>query len=295
MKYIFIFNGLPDRAWVIDEVSRQIDAAGLDCIKYVTTDAGDATRYVNLTCDLNPKEEICFVACGGAGLTNEVMTGIVQRENKHMAILFYAGTNDFVKVYPDRNFQSLDDLLNGERTKIDVIKVNDNYSMNVVNFGMDATITALGQENIAMNIPNPYANAVKHGVIFSRIHKIKIYADGKKVNRRLVMNVQVANGNYTGGEYKCAPYASVDDGWLDLSYFIPIPVTVLALIMPHFRDGTYLEDKFCKHFCHYRRAKHIEIRSDDLILIALDGENLAAESVDIDVVPKALNLILPRK
>jgi len=31
-------------------------------------------------------------------------------------------------------------------TKIDVIKVNDNYSMNVVNFGMDATVTATGQE-----------------------------------------------------------------------------------------------------------------------------------------------------
>lgn len=295
MEYIFIYNGLPDRAWVIDEVGGQIQKLGAEYPSYITTDAGDATRYVNMYCDMNPKQEICFVACGGAGLTNEVVNGIVGRENKYLGILSYGGTNDFTKVYPDCNFQSVKDLLEGTPIKVDVLKANDNYAINTINIGLDAMVTAYGQEYIAAGIDHAYPKAISDAVLQHRRNYVKIVADGETIIKRCFMDAQFGNGNYCGGEYLCSPNAKPDDGLIELSVEKTTGLLGLIKIMKEFKVGKHLTDPFCKKFVIYRRVRHIELRSKDIFYLAMDGEVLADVSVDIDILDKAVNFILPKK
>lgn len=294
MKYFFIFNGLPDRKWAMDEVCAQIKALGLDCVKYVTTAPGDATRFVNLHCDLNPKEEDCFVAVGGAGTTNEVTSAIVGRENKYLAILSYGGTNDFTKMYPDYDFTDVRKLLQGTMVKVDAIRVNDNYALNSVGIGLDAMVTLLSRDYLSRNESNPYSRAVTKAVLKYRFHRIRISADGVQLNRGWITSGQLGNGKYFGGEFLGTPNAVVDDGLIELSFFKPMGLLTLAYVMPRFKKGIHLDNPFCKRYLTYVRAKHVELRSKDLITMTIDGEIIAAESVDADIMPGAVNLILPK-
>lgn len=295
MRYIFIFNGREDKAFVIDEVNRQIEEAGIKADRYVTAETGDATRYVNIFCDLNPKEEVCFVACGGAGLTQEVVSGIVGRENKYLAILAYACTHDFIKVFPDHNFQSVKALVNGNVKEVDIIKVNDTYTLNCASLGMDALVCALAQIYSSNGEKDSYNKGIKSAFLSHRLHKCDFTVDGKKLKIHKFQNGQVSNGLYTGGEFLCAPNAKVDDGLMDVCIFKLMPASVFLNILRYFRKGEHLTNKFCKAFLVSFRAKHIEIRSKDLIYVGLDGEYFAASYIDIDLLPKAVKLILPKK
>jgi len=294
MHYIFILNGLPDRKWVIDEVKKQLNDLGLSYPTYVTTDAGDATRYVNVYCNLNPKDEVCFVACGGSGLANEIVNGIVNRPNKYLAILAMGCTNDFLKMYPELEWSSIDAILKGTPKKIDVMKVNDNYAINTVNIGIDAMSTAFGQEYIAAGMSDPYARGIKDSVFLYRRNNIRVTADGQKIEWKHIMNAQFGNGQYCGGMFRCTPYAVPDDGWIEMVYFKPLSLLYLYKAMKYFKTGKHLESSFCKPLVRYRRVKHVELRSKDLFYISLDGEVIAGLSFDIDILEKALNLIYPK-
>lgn len=295
MRYIFICNGREDKSHALDELDRQLAETGLVAEKYITTDIGDATRYVNIFCDLNPKEEVCFVACGGAGLTNEVMNGLVGRDNKYLGILFLDGTNDFVKVYPDRSFKSLPALLEGEMVQVDVIKLNDNYALNCASLGMDAMVCELAQRYAYNGDKDPYNKGVMNAFLFHRFNKMSISVDGKSLKLKYIQNGQVSNGKYTGGEFLCAPQALVDDGYLDVNIFKAMPAITFLKILKYFRKGEHIGNEFCQKYMVNMRARHIEIRSKDLIVVGIDGEPMATNSLDVDVVEKGLKLILPRK
>lgn len=295
MHYIFVINGRADKAFIQDEVREQLSHLDISYDIYVTDGAGDGTRFVNVYCDLNPKDEVCFVACGGAGTANEVMSGLVNRSNKCMAILHFSGTNDFCKNYPDRNFTSIKAIVEGEPVKVDVIKANDNYSLNVVNVGMDAWVCALAQRNAYDGDPDPYNSGVRQAVLKHRLNKIKVTADGVKMNHRYLMDAFVGNGQYCGGEFRCNPEGIVDDGWMEVLVLRIMSLMEFLIILPKYKKGEHLNNGYCRRRFHYMRAKHVELRSKDLIYLGLDGEVVAASYFELDLLEKSLNLILPKK
>lgn len=110
MKYIFIVNGRSDKDFIIPDLDRQIKETELPHEIFVTGGPGEGTRYVSLYCDFHPKDEVCFVACGGSGTANEVISGVSScknKDNKYVAFMAYGGTNDFTKCYPDLDFLNL--------------------------------------------------------------------------------------------------------------------------------------------------------------------------------------------
>ena len=108
MHYIFIINARSDKAAIAADVERQIQESklGLDYEIYLTRGIGDGTRFVKIYCDLHPNAKVCFVACGGTGTLNEVVSGMVGSHDKQLALLAYGSTNDFTKCFPDRDFTS---------------------------------------------------------------------------------------------------------------------------------------------------------------------------------------------
>lgn len=90
MKYIFIVNGREDKAYIRDEVQKQLNAlrTSINYEIYATIGSGDAARYVKVFCDLHPKDVVTFVACGGDGIVNEVSSGLVgYQDTKSLAVL----------------------------------------------------------------------------------------------------------------------------------------------------------------------------------------------------------------
>ena len=166
---------------------------------YTTLGEGDATRFVRLYCDLHPEEEVCFVACGGNGVIIEVATGLVgyseylasysqkatafnseskkQKSKFTMAILYIGGTTkDFLINFPGRNFFSVKEMLAGTVTPVDIIRVNDSYSLNVCNIGFNSKVASRANELVAKGktAHEAYTRGVVNAILTSRFNRVKV-------------------------------------------------------------------------------------------------------------------------
>lgn len=296
MLYCFILNGRADliAAMGPDFVS-DINSIDIPHMIYYTRGVGDATRFVRIYCDLHQEEEVCFVACGGSGTLAEVASGVVGFKNKSIAFLAFGSANDFCKHYPGKDFKSIPAMLNGKEHKIDIIKVNNFYAINVANAGFDSMVEYVARQNIkkGMDVNKAYSRSVLRCMLFNRINRISVKADGKPVNRKYLLMCVIANASWYGGQYFCAPKAKVDDGLMDLLVFRFCTVIDFLYLLKHFLKGTHLDDHRCMKSITYLKAKHIELDSKDLMFMCLDGEALPSVHFDIDILPKEITMILP--
>ena len=301
MHLIFVINGREDKAFIEEDVNRQIRefGPGLDYEFYRTRGVGDGTRFVKIYCDLHPAAKVCFVACGGSGILNEVVSGMVGSQDKQLAFLAYGSTNDFIKCFPDYDFTSLRKMLSGEIHPIDVIKVNDSYAVNVINIGFDAVVASIANQAIedgaadAASVHRAYNRGVFRAVMTARNNRIRVVADGERLNRFWMLLCTVANGRWCGGEFLCAPRAEVDDGWMEICLIRPMFLLAFLRILPIYRSGRHLDTPWAMKRMRYRRARHVDVISNDLIDVSLDGEIMSSHTFSIDILPQEVNFILP--
>ena len=308
MKYIYVINGRADKAPYYEEFYAQLKEIPHTYTVYTTIGEGDATRYVRLYCDLHPEEEVCFVACGGNGIINGVASGLVGYAtsseeaaklcvNKTMAILYFGGaTQDLIINFPNRNFQSVRDMLDGSVTPTDIIQVNDSFCLNVCNLGFNSTVASRANELVAegKNAHQAYTRGVINAFLTSRYNRIKVTVDGKLIAPGRMVLCTVANGRRVGGEFNCAPTAKLDDGLMDVCYFRAMSLLRLLMLFPLYRGGKHIGSRPGKNKVLYRQAREVTISSKDLIDIYIDGEQLPGSQFHLKILPGALPLRLPQ-
>lgn len=297
MKYIFVVNGRTDKASVREQLFELIEkhARNVTYEIYETVGIGDATRYTHVYSDLHPAEEVCFVACGGDGIINEVASGIVGFEHKSMAILSYGGVgNDFIKYYPERDFADVKAMLDGETKAIDILRINDSYCINVCNFGFDSVVGHTANERIFNGKSSPYRRGVMRAILIGRYNRINVWADGKKLGGKRMLLCTLANNCYVGGEFLCAPRAKNDDGLIEVCYIKTMSLLRFLMLLPAYAKGKHLEDKRFRRKIIYQQAKTLKVTSSGLIELCLDGEMLPGGTFNIAILPGAIQLRLPK-
>jgi diacylglycerol kinase (ATP) len=296
MKYIYIINGREDKLPAYRELYDQLKVCPHSYELYTTLGEGDATRYVRVYCDLHPHEEVCFVACGGDGILNEVASGLVGFEQNQMASLFIGGTTaDFLKYYPGRDFRSVEAMLNGTVNQVDILRANDSYSINVCNFGFDAMVASHANDltSMGVNPHNAYNRGIIRAMLTNRYNRIKVIVDGKRLARGLMLLCTLSNGKQNGGEFICAPYAQNDDGLIEVCYLRSMSLLRLLMLIPLYRRGEHIASKRFRDKVIYRQAQEVEISSNELFDLCLDGEIIPGSHFKITILPKAINFRLP--
>ena len=91
-----------------------------------------------------------------------------------------------------------------------------------------------------------------------------------------------------------APDAVIDDGFMDVLFIRPMTLPLVPLAIKYYKHGTYASS-IMRHWFKTMRASRVEMTSRDLITLSLDGEILAGTSFVFDVLPKALDIILPKE
>ena len=297
MHYCFIINAEPCKAGNADKIQADINnlKEKIDYEIYRTTAEKTATVFVKEYCAEHPEEETCFVACGGDGTINEVSTGMVGAQNKHLAVLAYGSGNDFIKYYEGKNFLSVKDLVKGTPHKIDIIKVNDDrYSINVCNFGFDSVVASTANKLSRKGNKNPYRWGIVKAIFCGRFNPIQVKADGELLNsgKRMLL-CTLGNNNHVGGEFFCSPRAKNDDGLMEVGYCKTTTLAGFLGLLPIYTAGKHLDDpKASKHFV-YRQSKTVDVHSDKEIELCLDGEMLAGKDFHIEVIPQAISFIIP--
>ncbi len=296
MKYCFVTNGRPGREYIAEDVQKQIDRLEqpLEYEIYRTQCAQDATAYVAEYCRKNPDEETCFVACGGDGTINEVASALVGQTGKCFASMVYGSGNDFVKYYAGRNFQSVKALVEGEApAAIDILKVNDRYSVNVCNFGFDSIVASVANRRSARGQRAPYRWGVATAILCGRFNRINVVADGERLSRRRMLLCTLANNHYVGGEFFCAPRAKNDDGLIDVCLVHTMPLLCFLGLLPVYTRGEHLDNPKMARRLAWRQVRHVEVSSPKVIELCLDGEMYPGTSFRIDVLPGAVRFKAP--
>ena len=145
MKHIFVINPAAGKGknlpTLLASITYACEDLKVEYDVYHTQAAGDATTYVSETCKQNPDKKFRFYACGGDGTLSEVLNGAVGNDNAEIAVIPAGTGNDFVKTFRHPEyFTAIQKQVLGTAEKIDLLKYNDRYSLNIINVGFDCDV-----------------------------------------------------------------------------------------------------------------------------------------------------------
>lgn len=293
MKHIFILNGA--KKDISEKLDKELSKRQIDYQIYHTVARRDATRYVREFVQNNPDEKVRFYACGGDGTINEVASALVYQKNASMSVYPCGSGNDFVKAFGgEKLFLDIDNLLNAEEKQIDILKIGENYSINVCNFGFDATVARVANKISEKGGKNGYVKGVVRAIFTARYNKIHVEADGEKINKKSMLLCTLANGQYVGGQFHCAPKSKCDDGLIDLCLADKMSLIRFLTILKPYTNGEHLDNPKYSKFIHYRQCKNVKIYSKKDFYICLDGEMVYGNNFEVSICPKAINFAVPK-
>ncbi len=295
MRTIFIVNPKAGSGSAEQKIREAIERLPMkdECEVYVTRGVGDATVYVEGCC-AETDEKLRFIACGGDGTINEVFSGAVGKENVSVSCYPCGSGNDFVKCFGGaETFADIEKLVTAEAKPIDVLKVGDRYSINVTNFGFDTTVAMTinaEREKTGHGNKSAYTKGVVKALLTAMKNECKVYSDGELLNPDgKFLLCTVANGQYVGGSFKCAPRAELDDGMLEVCLAKCISRFRFLKLLTPYTNGEHLDREEFSDIIVYRRAKKVEVEAPEGFAYSLDGEIIHESRFTVEIVPKALN------
>ena len=303
MKHIFIVNPAAGPKSAVDDLKARLESLGLlDKVEiYVTKAPHDATEYVRSRLESETGETLRFYSCGGDGTLHEVAAGAMGHENAEITCYPSGSGNDYIKCYglKKEDFLDIKSVMDSDAAPVDMMTIGEDCSINVCNFGFECIVAdtmAKVRRKKLIGGKNAYTTGIVKAIFTGMRNKCKIYADGELLNPKGKMLLcTVANGQYVGGGYKCAPRSVNNDGLLEVCLVKPISIFKFLSLIGDYKNGTHLVPKYEKIIT-YRRAKKVVVEpQNDQFAICIDGEIKRAKNYTVEVIPGAVKFAAPIK
>ena len=296
MIHLFIINpaaGSRDRtADYTQKIEEICEARGITYRIEVSKAPGDCTRIARKAAESG--EQYRIYACGGDGTLNEVVSGAAGFDNVAVTVFSGGSGNDFVKLFNDpQAFFDLEKLLDCEESTFDLIRCNDDYSLNICSVGLDARIGT----DVSNYKRLPLLQGFRAYVASTVVNVIKgisehyvVRVAGEEIDARQTM-ICICNGRFYGGGFNPVPEADPADGMLDILLVRHVSRLQVPGVIGKYKNGRYKElPKLVRHF----KTDSIEILCDKSTVINLDGELRRAEKVNIRIADEKLRFFYPR-
>ena len=305
MKNYFVINPAAGGGKFLESLSEKIREAclkkGADYEIYTTKGPGDATDFVRGVCRSaeDVGEQISFYSCGGDGTNYEVISGAVGADNARVGFIPSGTGNDFIRCFEgNEKFSDIGAQLDGDSEKIDLLRCNDRYVMNMLNTGFDCEVARKAASLKRYPLISS-SMAYIMGVVVELVKKpttgFKITADGKDMGEHSpLLLATFSNGRFCGGGFKSSPLARLRSGEIDVCLIKNISRAKFVSIVGQYRSGEYLFNKKLEGLIEYFRAKSVEVDFGEERNICIDGEIFATPKFKLDILPRALNIIVPR-
>ena len=305
MKHLIVVNGSAGSYDPAFEAKINEAFKGLDFEIYKTTGPRSVIPFLKEYLG-KAKDTVRIYACGGDGTIHEVVNAVIGFDNAEVAIIAIGTGNDFVKIYGGKGkFEDFKPMIEGKAQPIDISELRGEgvdgplYSVNVINFGFDAIVGAMGNYYKEHGLPkdakpgtNPYDYALKHDAMkHGRFNDIEVFADGEKLNEKQILLATLAHGQYVGGQFRCAPKSKNNDGLIDVCVLKTMTFLGLGMIIGTYTKGGHL-DKPRKKIV-YRQAKEIKMVSPKDFDVCVDGEMIKGNNFTVKVLPGAVRLVVP--
>lgn len=125
--------------------------------------------------------------------------------------------------------------------------------------------------------------------------KVRIESDGKSREEEIVTRqIAICNGRYFGSGMFVAPMASIDDATFEVIDLGKASKLKFAASSSAIYSGKHLESADVSHFsCQKISIEVLNERARSTFLLDVDGEPLGSPPIEVEVMPKALPVLLP--
>ena len=243
-------------------------------------------------CNFSEFSSICAV--GGDGTLNEVLNGVLKRNDKKKIPigLIPGGTgNSFMKTldYLDPIKATMQIIKNKTRS-VDVIKVDcpDEvyYSLNLVGWGMATDISVLA-EKLRILGEQRYNIASIFEIIKNKKRPASLILDGKEIINDFCFII-ACNTTYVGKGMKMAPEADLEDGLIDVIVVRKSSSLKLFNVFPKLFNGSHIFSPLCE----YVQVKSLEINRNVNTPLNIDWEIIGETPAKLNVLPKYIDLLM---
>ena len=257
----------------------------------VTWEYGDAVRFVK---EASREGIERIVSAGGDGTLNEVVNGLAQLpkdQRPQLAILPLGTANDFATAceIPHYPLEALRLALEGEAVSIDIVRANERYFINVATGGIGAQITAETPPELKNFLGGgAYTlSAVMKALSFEHSHG-KMISENGELEGAFIASA-LCNGRQAGGGQLLSPNAYINDGLLDAVIILEFSLVDVAQVVSELLDPT-IKGEFVKRF----QTTWVESIPKNMRFVNLDGEPYEAEKIHFEILPKELEVVLPK-
>ena len=300
MKHIFVVNPMAGGHDSSETITRSLARLTVENEIYTTRGPRDATHFVAERLNQSGGEPLRFYSCGGDGTLNEVVSGVMaaERGERRVEVSCYpcGSGDDFVRYWPESDFRNIQALVNGTAVPVDVMRLGDRYCVNTLNYGFEAAVChtmAAVRRVPVLGGPMAYTTGIVASLATGRHNRCRVTVDGEVWIDGEVLLLSVANGQYAGGGYHCAPRAINDDGLLEVMAVKPMSIPRFAQLIKYYKNGELLDREELRPLLSYRRGKHITIDPLADSYVATDGEIVPGCHFDVLCLQRAINVVLP--
>jgi diacylglycerol kinase (ATP) len=203
--------------------------------------------------------------------------------------IFAGGTgNDFHwMLYGDLSLEKQVELLLENRPqKIDAGSCNGKLFLNGVGIGFDGAIVKdlLGKKKLAGKAS--YLLSILKHIVDYQEKACRLQMPDETIFQECFM-ISVANARRYGGGFHVAPRASLKDGLLDVNIVGEISPLKRIRYLPVIEKGEHIDLPFIQ----YRHTSRIKISSKSTLHAHMDGEYIANDSFEIELLPKRFSFI----
>lgn len=287
-RVLFLINPISGvgRKKVVEKIVKdELDAKTIDHEVIYTQYRGHANELAKFYAG---KVDV-VVAVGGDGTVNEVGAGLVHSSTA-LAIIPTGSGNGLARFLeiPLKIKQAVSVINALHIRMIDVLQVNDHYSLNVAGIGFDAYISKKFSE-VKRRGPLQYMRLITQEFTTYKSESYRITIDGHPLEREAFL-ISFANSSQWGNNVHIAPGARIDDGLIDVCVVADFPKYEGPALLISLLDQSIDKSKYDEII----RARKIHIRHDSPLLGHVDGEPLMlGTDVDISILPLSLKVIVP--
>jgi diacylglycerol kinase (ATP) len=227
------------------------------------------------------------IAVGGDGTANETINGIVGR-NVTLGLLPIGGSNVLARElgYPMNLVEAARTIIRRSKRKIDLGWIDGRYFSMMASCGYDAyaiSRTSLKVKRFIRRYAYLWAG-IKDFMGYKPTEITLVLDNGKVVERGTF--VAVSNTHFYGGTHQMAPFAEIDDGFLDLCIYQGKHQFGLVRFALSMISRQHLNMKKVKYY----RVRRVEMSSPKKTHVQVDGDFLGELPMTSKIVPSAVEV-----
>jgi diacylglycerol kinase (ATP) len=281
----------------LERVVEYLGERGWRVTMRTTRKPGDATELARAAVAARCK--VVFTA-GGDGTIHEVVNGLVGSDTA-LGVLPVGTGNVWAKeiglptlallAQRDRLLAAARMLVDGQVRQVDVGRAGDRYFLVGAGVGFDSTVTAQMEPRTRTVKQLGSLAYLSAGLWVARDFggvRSTIVIDGLTIRTKIVLIV-VTNIQLYSGMFKMTPEARLDDGLLDIRIFKGLGPMWVFRHMAGVFTNRHLRDPAVLHY----QGRQVAIYTAEPFPLQLDGESVGMTPTLIEVVPRALRVLVP--